>query len=319
MQLQILAHGQLFIQRKRLRHITHAHARGDVACIDRLAEEFGRAFSRIEKAGEHLHGGGLAATIGTEKAKNFPFFNFEADMIHGGEIAETLGQSMRLDHRRGVRFGNKRGERQPARALLFLGRQHGDIRFFQRLRTVLRQHFAGVFVDQQLAGIHRQQVFKLLGFFDVSGGDDNRHIPGFLAQFVDQRPKLAARERVNARRRLIQNQQIGRMHQRTAQAELLFHPARKLSRRTIRKRRQSCCIEQPLDARLAFGCVQTKQPRVKIDVFLHAQRGIQVFTQALWHIRNTQRQALARFFIGHIAAQHVHAARLNSAHTRHQR
>ena len=46
-QLQVLAHTQFFIQRKRLRHITHAHFDVHAVRIDGLAKQLCRAFRCI--------------------------------------------------------------------------------------------------------------------------------------------------------------------------------------------------------------------------------------------------------------------------------
>ena len=58
---------------------------------------------------------------------------------------------------------------------------------------------------------------------------------------------------------------------------------------------------------------------MKIDVFIHAQSGIQILAQTLRHIGDAVRQITAHGFIGHIAAQHRHCALLNDPHPRHQR
>ena len=218
MQLQVLAHTQFFIQRKRLRHITHPHPRGHIARVDRRAQQLGVAFGGGQQAGEHFHGGGFAAAVAAEKAENLAFFDFKTHMIDGGKLAETLGQPVRFHCRRRSGVGHKRRDVQPARALLFFGRQHLDIRLFQRIGLIVRHHFASGAVHQQLARVHRQQVFKLLGLFNIGGRHHHRHPRVFGAQVVHQRPKLAARQRIHAGGRLVQNQQIGRMHQRTTQA-----------------------------------------------------------------------------------------------------
>ena len=58
---------------------------------------------------------------------------------------------------------------------------------------------------------------------------------------------------------------------------------------------------------------------MKIDVFIHAQSGIQIFAQTLRHIGDAVRQLTTHRFAGHIAAQHRHPALLNHPHSRHQR
>jgi hypothetical protein len=69
-QHQVLPHGELAIQRERLRHIAHAPARVDVVRVDRLAEQPGLAVAGRQQAGEHLHGGGFAAAVGAQEAED---------------------------------------------------------------------------------------------------------------------------------------------------------------------------------------------------------------------------------------------------------
>ena len=64
-----------------------------------LTEEQRGALGGRQQPGEHLHRGGLAATIGAEKAENLSALDAEVDVIDGGECAESLGQPMGFDRR----------------------------------------------------------------------------------------------------------------------------------------------------------------------------------------------------------------------------
>ena len=136
MQIQILAHAQLFIQRKRLRHITHAHFHVGAARINRFTQQFRRAFGGFQQTGEHFHGGGFATAVAAQKAENLALGNGKADLINGGKIAKTLGQAMRFNRRRQIGIGRKRCDIQNAFGLLFF-RQHFDISFFQHFGVIL--------------------------------------------------------------------------------------------------------------------------------------------------------------------------------------
>ena len=107
-QIQIAAHAQFFIQRKRLRHIADTHFRVQAARVYRLAQQRGGAFGRFQQAGQHFHGGGLAAAVAAEKAENLAFLNGKADMVHSSKIAETLGQPVRFHRGRRIGIGDKR-------------------------------------------------------------------------------------------------------------------------------------------------------------------------------------------------------------------
>ena len=318
-QHQVLPHAQFFIQRKRLRHIAHAHFHCHAARVHGLPQEFRAAFGGIQKAGQHFHGGGFAAAVAAQKAEDFAFGNGEADMVHGGEAAEAFGEPVRFNGGRRIGVGHERGDFQAARALAFFFGQQADIGFFQRFAAVLRHHFARGGVGEQPPVVHRQQVRELFGFVNIGGGDNHGHAAMFVLQIVHQLPKLAARQRVHAGGGFVQNQQIGAVHQRAAQAQFLLHAARKFPCGTVWKRGESRGFQQPCNARFAFGGGKPEQPRVKVDVFPHGQRGIEVFAQALRHIGNAVRQFAPNAFLRHVAAQHGHAARLDNAHARHQR
>ena len=225
-QIQIAAHAQLFIQRKRLRHIADAHFRIQAARVYRLAQQRGGAFCRFQQAGQHFHGGGFAAAVAAEKAENLAFLNGKADVVHSGKIAETLGQPVRFHRGRRIGVGDERRDLQTARTLLFLRRQHFDVGLFQHIGAVVRQHVGSGLVFQQPARVHRQQPLETLRLFNIGGRHNHGHARVFPPQIVHQRPKLAARQRVHARGRFVQNQQIWAVHQCAAQTQLLLHPAR---------------------------------------------------------------------------------------------
>jgi hypothetical protein len=50
-----------------------------------------------QQAGEHLHGGGLAAAVGAEEAEDLAAADAEADVVDRHEVAKAHGQALRLD------------------------------------------------------------------------------------------------------------------------------------------------------------------------------------------------------------------------------
>ena len=99
--LEVVPDGELAIEREGLRHVADAPAHLDVFFpADGLAEQLGRAFGRRQKAGQHLHGGGLAAAVRAEKAEDLALLDFEAHVIDRGEGAEALGEPVGFDRRR---------------------------------------------------------------------------------------------------------------------------------------------------------------------------------------------------------------------------
>src|SRR5690606_13311334 len=53
---------------------------------------------RRQKAGEHLHGGGLAGTVGAKKAQDFPRLYLKGQIVHGDMVAKAFGQAVYLYH-----------------------------------------------------------------------------------------------------------------------------------------------------------------------------------------------------------------------------
>ena len=100
------------------------------------------------------------------------------------------------------------------------------------------------------------------------------------ADAVDQFPELAARQRIDAGGRLVQNQQIRIMNQRAAQAEFLPHAARQLLGRPIFKRRQARAVQQFGDSPVALVAGLPEQAAEKFDVLANAKVGIEVLAQA---------------------------------------
>ncbi|KAG5729219.1 hypothetical protein E4T56_gene14293, partial [Termitomyces sp. T112] len=89
-------------------------------------------------------------------------------------------------------------------------------------------HEGGLVLDQQQATIadHPDAIGHFLGLLDVMGGQDDRH-PA-LAQLADQRPHVAAQVDIDARGRLVEEQQFGFVAQRLGDHNATFHAARKL-------------------------------------------------------------------------------------------
>ena len=96
-QIKVLPHRQFRIEREGLAHVTDAVADRHVARIHLVSEELRLSFAGGQKARQHLHGGGFSAAIGAEKAKNLAARNLEADIVDGGEIAETHAKVGCLD------------------------------------------------------------------------------------------------------------------------------------------------------------------------------------------------------------------------------
>ena len=124
-----------------------------------------------------------------------------------------------------------------------------------------------------------------LGFVQIRRADDDGHAAA-RRQARDDVPEFPARKRVHAHRRLIQQQQARRRHQRANQPELLLHAAGKLPRQPRREGRHGAHVQQFAVARRARGVRHALEVGVEVQVLLHAQ----VFIQAklLRHVANVR-------------------------------
>jgi hypothetical protein len=98
-EVQILAHGHVRVERRRLRQVAGAafgfHRMGED--VEPGHRRF--AVGRRHVAGEDPHRGGLARPVRTEKAKDFAAFHTKADVVHGRNPAVAFGDVFDLDHR----------------------------------------------------------------------------------------------------------------------------------------------------------------------------------------------------------------------------
>ncbi len=189
--------------------------------------------------------------------------------------------------------------------LAFLFRQQGHKRLFQIAGTGALQQFVGAAASQRFAVIHDHQMIKALRLIHVGAGDQHTHARPPLTYTPDQVPELAARQRVYPGGGLIQNQQVRVVYQCAAQTQFLLHAARQLARRTLNKVGQPGTRQQQRNALFSLLAALVEQAAKKIQVFAHAQRGIQVFTQALRHIGNTRTYAATMRRVTHVAIQHL--------------
>ncbi len=304
MQHQVLADGHLAVQRESLRHVAelapHLHAAG----LDRAAEQRRRALRRRQQAGEHLHGGRLAAAVGAEEAEDLAALDRQGDVVDRHEVPEAAGQALGVDGDFGAGLARRDGELGVA-AALFL-RQQRDEALLQVVRAGALHQFGRRAGGQHLAVVLGNDPVPLLRLVHVGRGDHHAHAGPVLADVVDQRPELAARQRVDAGGGLIEDQQVRVVHQRAAQAHLLLHAAGQLARRPVREGPEAGGVEQLLHAHRTLGARQPEQLRHEVDVVGHAQLEVQVLAQALRHVGDARAGGAAMADVADVAVQHRH-------------
>jgi hypothetical protein len=172
---------------------------------------------------------------------------------------------------------------------------------------------------QHLACIHRHQPVEAFGLLHVGGGDDHAHGAAFAADTVDQVPELLARQRVDAGRRFVEDQQVGVVDQGAAEPEFLLHAARELARRARQEGLQAGAGGQLVDALAALCGVVAEQATEELQVLLDRQRRVEVASQTLRHVGDARANAVAVALARHVAAQHLQATLLQLARAGKQR
>ncbi len=308
-QVEILPHGQLGVQRERLRHVADTPARFDVAGVGRRTEQERFAFGRRQKTGEHLHGGGLAAAVGADEPEDLAALDVEADTVDCREVAEAAGQVARSDH--GLVAGDTRRNLQPlvpGAAVLWHQR---DESVFHGLRVRLRLDLGRRTGREDLSIVHGHEVIETLGFFHVRRGDDHAHADASRADAIDQLPELSPRQRIDTGGGFIENEKIRIVNERAAEAELLPHAARQFLRRPVGEGREPGAVQKLGNPPMALGARLPEHAAEEFHVFADAQIGIEVFSQPLRHIGDARADRGAVRGARDVASQHKDASRLD--------
>ena len=194
-------------------------------------------------------------------------------------------------------------------AAFFLGKQRDECRV-ESVAASAFEKFIRCAGGEHAAGIHGHEPVESPRLVHVGRGDDHAHAGAPASDVLDQIPELCAGQRIDPGRRLIENQEVGVVDQRAAQAELLLHPAGQLACRAREKSSQAGASGQIINAPAAFGGGMPEEPREKLQVLLDRQCGVEVLAQALRHVGDPG----ANFFpvprARHVAAQCMHRALL---------
>ena len=313
-ELEIAPDGELAIERERLRHVADSPAHLDVFfTADGLAEQLRRAFGRRQKACQHLHRGGLAAAVRAEKAENLALLDFEAHVIDRDELAEPLGEPVGFDCRRPLLMLARRNLDRLVALALFLGQERDERR--------LEVFGAGAALDlgrrarrDHVAVVHGREPGVLFRFVHIGGCDHHAHLRPASTDAVDQLPELPPRQRIDAGRRLVEDQEIGIVDQRAAERQLLLHAARELAGGAREERVESGRAGQIVDARFPLRLRLAEQPADEVHIFEHAERRVEVAAEPLRHIGYARVGALPEHLVPEVSIERPHLAGLDFAH-----
>ena len=318
-QFQILAQRQLAIEREGLAHVADTTADRDVLGIDEMAEDLGLAFARGQQPRQHLHGRRLAAAVGPQKAENLAARDLEADVINGREVAEAHGQVVGPNRDLTLHTPLSRRDVQRFCATALVCGQQGDKGSIKRIGSGPGEKFGWRSRGQDAAFIHGDQPIEALGFLHIGCRDNDAHPGAVCADAVDQLPELPARQRIDARGRLVEDEEIRIVDQGTAEAQLLLHAARQLAGRPVGEGCKARCMQQAGDPIFPFTTSLAEEPAEKVDILEDRKRGVEVLAQALRHIGDTRAGFLAMRGKRHVAAQDLDPTRLNGAGARNER
>ena len=269
-----------------------------------FAEEHRLSFGRGQEAGQHLHGRRLAAAVGAEEAEDLAALDREVHRVDGRELSEPAREVLGHDGRLGVGLDARRDGQTPPRAAFLLGQQ-GHEGLFQVLGSrPLLELFRGA-RGQNPPGIHRDQPVEAIGFIHVGRRDEHAHPRPAGADVVDERPELLTRERVDARRGLVENEQVRVVNQRRAEPDLLLHAPRQLPGRPVRERVEPGRLQEPVDPRATLRAGEPEQLCEEVDVLEDAQLEVQVLAEPLRHVGDERADGVAVPAVRDVAAQHL--------------
>ena len=134
--------------------------------------------------------------------------------------------------------------------------------------------------EQQLAVIEKEHAIAGLGLVEIGRRPHNPD--ALLGQVLDHLPEFAARNRIDADARLVEEKQTRFLEERAGKAELLLHTARQLAGEPTRESLEIRQGEKPVERRRALGLRQPAQIRVQVEIFLNRQ--VLVEAESLRHI-----------------------------------
>src|SRR6185312_16437244 len=149
--------------------------------------------------------------------------------------------------------------------------------------------------------------------------DDHAHLRAARADRVDEVPELAARERVDAGRRLVEDEQIRIVDEGAAQAQLLLHAAGELAGGPGLELLHARRGEELGDPLPPFLGALAEQAAEEIDILEHRERRVEIASEPLRHIGDPAADFLEIAAIRDVLVEDENLPLLDSSHPGDQR
>ena len=234
------------VRAEKAEHLAGAHVEGDAVDGGEAAERARQigasmASARVMRRALRLRGAPIRAMkrvldrrrrVGSTVASANPRAAQKRPQLRGDRGPAARPRARRCS------AASRRTDRRCARAGILAQREQRAIavaRANREQRPVERRGDRRRRVDrEQASALNQRDAVAAVGFVHVRRRDEDRQPAAF--EPAEQIPELAARHRVDAGRRLVEKQDLGTMHERAAERELLLHAARQRAGAAILER-----------------------------------------------------------------------------------
>ena len=286
--------------------------------IDRRPNSARRALGRRQQAGQHLHRRRLAAAVRAEEAEDLAALDAKADVVDGGEVAEAAGQVLRLDGRRAVVTAAAGGIDAASRCLRALVlRQQRDEGLFERAPAGLRLQFGRRARGQDRGRRPSRPASRSAPPPPCRRWRRARSCPAGGARMPSISSQNWRRDSgstpvVGSSRMSRSGSWISAQHS----AELLLHAAGELAGRPVGEGREAGAAQQFVDAPRALVGALAEQAAEEVDVLDAPTASDRGSCPSPAACRRCAAARARRRRVGHVAAEHRDACRLDAAHAR---
>ena len=128
--------------------------------------------------------------------------------------------------------------------------------------------------------MHQAQLVAPLALVEVGRGDKDGH--SVFPHPVQDLPELLPGDRIDAVRRFVEDEEFWLVNENAGQAQLLFHSAGEVARRSVREGEEVGKAEVEGLPRLTFRSADSEDIHEKIDVFIDRQ--VLVEAETLGHV-----------------------------------